>query len=250
MEEPVSVKFVFGEKEEMEQLSDFLKYGGLSSVMLRYEEGAEESEAYHIEIDQNEETLARRLTSVFYKEQDKTHKMEYNNSEITEEEKEEKTGAPFVKASDKAANYRSSAFALLSVGILGLIAMILIMIGVISISIAPNIRVLFFITMTFLFVVFVVMGFKALLDAKKYEERSKEEEQSADDLRSWFLEQHTKELLDEKAGIFESDGTTEEMKYYMRTEIMRKLISERFGELEVSFLENNIEELYTELYEH
>ncbi|MFT3984080.1 MAG: hypothetical protein QM697_09235 [Lachnospiraceae bacterium] len=250
MGEPVAVKFVFGEKEEMQQLSDFLKYGGLSSVILRCEEGAEENEAYYIEIDQNEEALARRLTSVFYKERDKTHKKEYDNSEVTEELKEEKTGAPFVKASDKAANYRSSAFALLSVGFLGLIFMILIMIGVISISIAPNIRVLSFITMTFLFAVFVVMGCKALSDAKKYEERSKEEEQSMDDLRSWFLEQHTKELLDEKAGILEFDGATEEMKYYMRTEIMRKLISEKFGELEASFLENNIEDLYTELYEH
>ena len=40
------------------------------------------------------------------------------------------------------------------------------------------------------------------------------------------------------------------MKYYMRTEVIRKAIEERFEGLPASFLEKNIEDLYTELYEH
>ena len=251
MGESVSVKFVFGEKEEMEQLAGFLEYGGLSYVVLQYEEDAEENEAYYIEIDQGEENQARKLTSVFYKEWDKTHKKETDEFEPQAEEKEiEVTGVPFVKASDKAENYRSSAFALLIVGVLGLIAMILIMTGVIPIYIAPNIRVLSLLTMTFLFGVFVVMGCKALVDAKNYEKLSEEEEQTTSDLHSWFLEQYTKEMLDEEAGVSDSDGMTEEMKYYMRTEVIRKVVDERFDGLAASFLEKNVEDLYTELYEH
>ncbi len=253
MGESVSVKFVFGEKEEMEQLADFLEYGGLSYVVLQYEEDADENEAYYIEVNQKEENQARKLTSVFYKEWDKVHKKEMNEDESEPQAAGKETEAaetPFVKASDKAENYRSSAFALLIVGALGLISIILIVTGVIPINIAPNIRVLSFLTMTFLFGVFVVMGCKALVDAKNYEKLSKEEEQMTSDLHSWFLEQYTKERLDEEAGISDSDGMTEEMKYYMRTEVIRKAIEERFEGLPASFLEKNIEDLYTELYEH
>ncbi len=40
------------------------------------------------------------------------------------------------------------------------------------------------------------------------------------------------------------------MKYFKRSETMKELINTRFGELEASYLEKNIEDLYTELYEH
>lgn len=253
MDESVLKKYVFGEKEEMEQLSDFLEYGGLSHAVLRYEEDAEENEAYYIEIDKKEENQARKLTSVFYKEWDKKQKKENEDSELEVAQdavKEEPTPASFIKASDKAENYRSSAFALLIVGVLGVIVMILIAAGVIPVYLAPNIRVLSFITMLFLFLVFIVMGCKSLADAKKYEKMSEEEEQTTNNLQSWFLGQYTKETLDGAAGISDTDKMEEEMKYFKRSETMKELINARFGEQEASFLEKNIEDLYTELYEH
>lgn len=164
--------------------------------------------------------------------------------------KKDSAPVPYIKASDKAENYRSSAFALLIVGILGSIFMILVVVGVIPVYLAPNIRILTFITMMFLFLVFIVMGCKSLADVKKYENMAKEEEQKTSKLQSWFLEQYTKETLDAAASISDTEDLTEEMKYFKRSEMMKELINTEFGIQEASFLEKNIEDLYTELYEH
>jgi len=49
------VKYTFGTKNEMEQLYEFMKFGGLSYVELKCEENAEEAENYFIEIEKKEE---------------------------------------------------------------------------------------------------------------------------------------------------------------------------------------------------
>jgi len=163
---------------------------------------------------------------------------------------EDTAPVPFVKASERAENYRSSAYALLLIGILGIIALLLIAAGIISISIADNIKVISFITMLLLFLVFTFMGIKALKDAKKFAADSEKEDQLSADIRSWFLEQYTKEVLDEAADVCYTPDIPEEMKYFKRINYMKAAVIKQFGDLDASFLDKNTEDLYTEIYEH
>ena len=260
LEKPEIVKYVFGTKEEIEPLYDFLKFGGLSYIEIKYEEEAEDIESYYIEIDKKEQERAAELSAIFYKEIRKKAAAQAAEMEEMEAEDEDADGevkrkaepapAVFVKASDRAENYRSSAYALLAVGILGVIAIVLIALGVIPLNIASNIKVISFVTMMLLFVIFIVMGAKAFADAKKYEEMAVQEEEATAGMQTWFQESYTKQSLDEAAGISEGNELEEEVLYFKRSEFIRQKLTEQFGELEPSYLEKNVEDLYTELYEH
>lgn len=264
LEQPEPVKYMFGTREEMEPLYDFLKFGGLSYIEIKYENEADETESYYIEIDKKEQDRAVELTAIFYKELRKkdaaadagnAEEAGFENFDTEEasdetEKKAEPVPAVFVKASDKAENYRSSAYALLAVGILGVLAIILIAVGVIPLNIASNIKVISFITMMLLFVIFIVMGAKAFADAKKYEAMAKQEEEATEGMQTWFLGTYTKQSLDDAAGISEGSELAEEVLYFKRSAFIRQKLTEQFGELEPSYLEKNVEDLYTEIYEH
>lgn len=254
LEQPEPVKYVFGTREEMEPLYDFLKFGGLSYIEIKYENETDEIENYYIEIDKKEQDRAAELTAVFYKELRKQNAEAEDAAEKNAAEegnrKAEPAPAVFVKASDKAENYRSSAYALLAVGFVGVLAVILIAAGVIPLNIASNIKVISFITMMLMFVIFIVMGAKAFMDAKKYEEMAKQEEEATEGMQSWFLEAYKKQSLDAAAGISEDSELAEEVLYFKRSAFIRQQLTEQFGELEPSYLEKNVEDLYTELYEH
>ncbi len=246
------VKYIFGEKDEMEQLASFLEFGGVSFVNLRNDETVPETESWFIEINEEELRLAERLTSVFSKEQAKKTKEvdDLQDTEQKEAQCQTGKGAVFVKASEKAENYRSSAYALLFAGVLGIIAIILILTGIIPVSLAPNIRMISFITMLVMFCIFIAIGIKSFVDSRKYASMASAEEQKTEDILKFFLGQYTRESLDTAAGLAQNNELAEEVRYFKRIEFMNQKLREQFGDIEPSFLEKTIDDLYTEIYEH
>lgn len=154
----------------------------------------------------------------------------------------------FVKASDRAENYRSSAFALLIVGGFGIVFLILAYLGIIKIALAANINILFYAVMGFMFIVFIVVGIKSLSAAKVIQSTSKDEEDLTNKIYEYMRTEFTKDSIDEMA-IKDEIVLSEEEKFFPRSIVMRNLINEKFGELDDAFMTELVENAYSEMFD-
>lgn len=157
--------------------------------------------------------------------------------------------ATYMKAKDKAENYKSSGFALTLVGGIGIVFMILFISGVIDLHMADNIRLISTVVFSVLFIGFLFMGIKSFSEAKKQVSLSADEEQVDEEIREWFLFNFSKDVIDEACGIGE-DEKKDETSYFARNEYMKQVILEQYPETDKAYLENLVEDLYTETYEH
>lgn len=157
--------------------------------------------------------------------------------------------ANYMKASDKAENYKSSGFALTLVGGAGLIVMVLYILGIIDFHMADNIRLISIIVFTLLFASFLYMGIRSFADAKKQALISADEEQTDEEIREWFLFNFSAETIDDACAIG-ADDNEDETNYFARNEYMKKVILEKFPDVDRAYLENLLEDLYSETYEH
>lgn len=157
--------------------------------------------------------------------------------------------ATYMKAKDKAENYKSSGFALTFVGGVGIIFMILFITGVIDFQMADNIRLISTIVFSLMFATFLYMGIKSFSDAKKQALISADEEETDSEIRDWFLFNYNAETIDEACSIG-PDERKDETSYFARNEYMKKAILDKYPDIDRAYLENLIEDLYTETYEH
>ncbi len=155
----------------------------------------------------------------------------------------------FQKASDRAENYRSGAYSLLLIGILGLIFMILCVMGVIPISLPGTSKIVSGIVMTLIFLVFLAVGVKSLDDARKYESQADSEERLTKEIHDWFIVNYPKDEID-KTVFWESDNDRGiEEDYFRRCQYIKQVIEEKYNDLPSDHAEKMIEDLYNEIYE-
>jgi len=156
---------------------------------------------------------------------------------------------PFAKASDRAENYKSSGVTLIFVGILGIIFLVLCYLQIIRVSFASNIKILFYTVMGFMFIVFVVIGFKTLSQAKVIKEWAKDEDELTEKIYSFFKTNHSMESIDSRILLDDSIPLSEEEKFFPRSNIIKSIITDEFGELEDSYLTELTETVYTNIFE-
>ena len=236
----------FGEAEEMENLKEFLEYNEMKNVEVAFNG---EDHTYELRVNKEDEKQAKKLAAVFLKE---------------EAEKEEKMEDPGKDNIQKMAGYtvyqnnaaraednRSSAFTLLFVGGAGLLVIILCMAGVISLSLSATSKYMVYGVMGALFILFIVMGIVSMRSSKIFEQKAKTEDNLTEEITKWCLTDINRELIDKM--IQEVDGeeeTSEEMKYFKRTEKMKALINEKFLNLDEAYLEHIIDEIYSGIFEN
>lgn len=269
------IRYTFGKREAMEPLANFMKFGGLTYAEVLTDEEISDEENCYIEILQSEEKLARSLTSVFLKDIAKKAQeiqaMAESDGEASDEEQvsaeffdtEMLNGSPdsdggaetaetsgvYVKASERAANYKSSAFALLSCGLLGVVFLLLINLGVLNVNFSGSFRVIVTVVLGIMFAIFIFVGIKSLKESKILEDLSDEEDRTTDDIQNWFIRNHSSESIDEAIGVQGDDSIEEEVKYFSRCEYMKKEIVQEFGEMSSSYLDKNIEDLYSAIFD-
>ncbi|MBO4902487.1 MAG: hypothetical protein J5518_06820 [Lachnospiraceae bacterium] len=179
-----------------------------------------------------------------------THEeLEEYTKEVLLKQDEVKEIAGYRKAKDRAGDLRSSGYALAGVGALGLIVMALYVSGVIHIPLSDNIRLISIITLSAMFLFFLIMGIRSFADAKKCDADSVEEEALDEQVINFATSNLTAASVDEACGLAETEAE-EEMKYFARTAYMKKILSEEFQDLTPAHLENLMERIYTEIYEH
>ena len=157
--------------------------------------------------------------------------------------------AGYKSAKDKAGDYRSSGFALTGVGTVGIIIVILYVSGVFSLHISSNIRLISIITLSVMFLFFIVIGIKSFLDAGKCLTISEEEEEADEEIVNWFLHNYDASVIDGSLDL-NDEASEEEIKYFSRNEFMREKILGQYPDLDRAYLENLLETLYAKIYEH
>lgn len=153
----------------------------------------------------------------------------------------------YQNSAQKAEDNKSSAYTLLFIGVIGLIVCILILSGVIPMyRNAATTRYLVCGVMSALFILFIVFGFVSMKTFKILSVKAKSEDSLLKEITKWCEENLTVEKIDE--GLFDKEEMPEEQKYFARTDKMKKIIQDKFMNLEEEFLDHFIDDYYQNLF--
>ena len=148
----------------------------------------------------------------------------------------------------KAEDFKSSAYTLVIVGVLGLLALILIELQILPVRLAAPGKYITYLVMGALFVIFIVSGISSFKSSKKYAQEALEEDDLTTRIKTWALENVSKEVICQKARV--TSDMPEEMKYFHYFEVLKQAIRSEFGDdVNASYLESLCEELYAVILE-
>ena len=187
------------------------------------------------------------------------HDEEQSDDEAVDVKKERpkdgyKSGV-YRNSAERAEDNKSSAWTLLTVGVVGIIALILIMLGVIPVYLYGITKYMVYGVMFALFILFIVMGLVSLRNSKIFAKKAESESSLSDTMKEWCLGNIKADELD--ATLFGSDDDepvegeeiSDEVKYFKRCEEIKRLISDKFMNLDEGFLEDFVDHIYEELFE-
>jgi len=148
-----------------------------------------------------------------------------------------------------AAENKSSAYILLPVGILGIIALVLIWFDVIPLYSGITSKIITSAVMGALFTVFIVMGVLSLKNAKKLDEEAAKEGDLSKEIIDYFSKNLSAERLDEQIMDEQWNELSEEERYFKRIECIKECITNQFMNLEDNYIDFMCDEIYTKFYE-
>lgn len=175
--------------------------------------------------------------------------------EMTPEELAEATAAKerntwrrqYQNSAQKAEDNKSSAYTLLVIGALGLIAVILVLTDVIPLYQNAGVTKFFVCgVMGALFIIFLILGVISMKNFKTLSADAESEKSLVEQMRKWCEENLGSEQIDE--GLFVNEELSEEQKYFMRTDRMKQRIEGKFVNLDEAFLDHFIDEYYQEIF--
>lgn len=144
---------------------------------------------------------------------------------------------------------KSSAYMLLTVGVIGIIVLALICTDVIKIYFSLTSKIISGVVMGSLFVTFVVMGIATLKNAKKYGEKAKAEGDLTTNILDYCADNLTPMTIDRACKDEEWDELPEEMKYFKRIDYIKEFITGHFMNLEEDYVSFLADEMYTTFYD-
>lgn len=147
----------------------------------------------------------------------------------------------------KAEDFKSSAYTLIMVGTIGIIALVLLEMGVFPFSLVAPGKYITYAVMGTMFLIFIIMGFSSFKSSKKYANEAKTEDDLTSRIKNWTLENVTKESIITKAAL--PAEMPDEVKYFKYFELLKSAIKAEFGDMNASYLESLCEELYGEIFE-
>lgn len=163
--------------------------------------------------------------------------------------KAKKDTSVYRDSKELATENKSSAYILLPVGILGMIAIILIWLDVIPLYSSITSKIITSTVMGALFIVFIVMGILSLKNAKKLDEKAAKEGDLSKEILNHFSENLSANIIDEKLADNQWDELPEEERYFKRIEYIKECIINKFMNLDESYVDFMCDEIYTKFYE-
>ena len=156
---------------------------------------------------------------------------------------------------EKAAEYKSSAQALLVVGIVGIALIVINELGILPINLSFN-KIMVYGVMGTLFVLFILSAVYSLIQSKKILREAEAEDALSEQIKQYLLQHFPKETLladksvksrsEEDEDSEEDDG--EERLYFARTSKMKKALEEEFEDAPETMIEHLVDEYYEQLF--
>lgn len=163
--------------------------------------------------------------------------------EETAEQTNEKLRA-FVSQKDRYKDYIATGYTFLIVSILGIIAFTLNLLGIVQFyPVSGPSAILFYAVMYTMFAIFFFVGINAFKNSNKIKQKSVEEDNFFTELNHFIAENITLDKFEE----IDSELSEEET-YFLRTEFIKKTILEKYPDIDLSYLENLVDETYDKLF--
>ncbi len=183
-----------------------------------------------------------------------------DSTDISEAQKEaqarramamKKAGAPQVyqDKNEKAKEVKGSAYSLLLVGILGLIGTGLVFADVIKLNQSPAYKNMFCVAMAIMFLALIIGSFLSMKSYKRLAQTASEEDQLSTQIKKWYKEKLSAELVDSAIERFVEEDELEEEKYFKRSACIKAILVESFVNLDSLYADHMVEEIYNYLYE-
>ncbi len=248
--EPERQKLIFGEKEEMENLAEFLQYSQIEGVAVSYDG---KDNVYELLAAKKDIQKAEKLIGIYYQQkwkEDAVKKLEEETAEETDGEKAKPArSTPYENSAAKAEDNKSSAYTLLLVGILGMLAVVLGIAGVLPIHLSGTSKYMTYGIMSALFLLFIVMGVTSMKSYRIFAKKAESENSLKNTIEKWSLDNLSAEKLDEKLAENHDSELSEEEKYFKRTTLMKEMIQKQFMNLDEAFLDSFVDEIYEDIFE-
>ncbi len=142
-----------------------------------------------------------------------------------------------------------SAYLLITLGILGIIALVLIFFDVIPLYSGLVSKIITGVVMGTLFVVFIVMGIVSMKNAKKFNQIAENENQLLSEITEYCDSELSADKVDEKLYDDEWNTLSEELRYFKRFDFIKDFIGNRYNDLEDEHLDHICDEIYNRLFE-
>ena len=247
----------FGTQDEMYEIAKFLRANGIKKSEVSYDE---KENAYELLVEQDDIPAAQKMIRVFLqnvaakKEAEKAAEVMNQLSEeelmalMKEQEmrKQEMMRTPYEDASKKAADYKSGADSLLIVGVIGIIALVLLHLGVLPVSLPAFTKTMITIVMGIMFVLFVATGIMSRKSYEKLKSQASSDENTKDNVIKYLkesigVEEFDRELTDDEPEM--------EILYFRRMEKLKAMVFAYQEGIDASFVEYILEEVYPDIFE-
>lgn len=234
----------FGEKEKLEKINAFFQENGVESGTILLDESENELELSVLESDVKK---ALKILGIFLTEEKKAS--EQSGEDLKKEEKKEESVKVYVNKKEKAMEYKTSAYTLFLVGILGIVCLICIGLGILPIHLTATTKIMMYVVLGGMFVLFLVFGVLSVKSYKRLLSESDTEEDTIRKVQDYLEKSLTREVMESYLGGEQEEKINSEAMYFERTEIIEKEIKQNFPNLEESLIAKLTDDYYVKLYE-
>lgn len=242
------VPIIFGQEVHLNGLKKFLAYNGIENVTIIFEES---KQVHVLLVNEEEKEKALKIAKVYMdekvKEEQQRRAMENAGVEVpvqeTEQEEEDSgrvvvPGGAYLNSAQKAEDNRSSAWTLLLVGGIGMVVMVLGMMDMLPFQVSNP--YMFYGVMSAVFILFIVMGFVSMKNAKFFAKNAESENTLRNTLLEWCKENLKADQIDSRIQYAGEIG--EEELYLRRYEIIKFMINHQFMNLDQGLVERLIDD--------
>lgn len=242
------VPVIFGEEEEIYKLNTFLEANEFTKAIIR---PSEEDNFFELVVPASLEKRVKQMISVYSMHKAKTEMTNLNHSddEMESAESDENPLRPnqsmkssYTTQKDKAENYKTSAYTLVSVGILGLVFLVMALIGMFPVRFG----ILTYLIMGGMFLLFLVSGIASYRSYKKSSQDAVMENHLSKEIMEWCKGNLNPLNIDQ---VFETEQIPDEVRYFKRIDRMKECIRETYLNLDEGFLDALVEEIYPAIYD-
>lgn len=251
------VPLIFGEREQMEALQEFLRYNGIKDSELITDEQDGQSE---LQVPPEELEHAAAAVRVFLSQEEQRIKEEGAKAQGIDTDSDAGMEADMYEAqvllreastfrktfqgssgyqdnSERADDNRSSAWILLIIGILGLVLVALSIAEVIPLKLGNP--YLFYGVMIAVFLLFLVTGVMSMRSAKFFAKKAESENSLRSTLLDWCRENLKPDEIDREVSAAD---TPEEVLYFSRTSYIIEKLNHQFLNLDQDFLDKFVDD--------